>query len=97
MIQNLLFLILFLKIFFRARPIKTSQKDHSFYNTVSLKKPHSFYESQLFETETNMPQNTAKKLSQFTNFPANIFLLVSGKSFALHRFLTSKNYFLEAL
>ena len=26
---------------------KTSKKDHSFYNTVSLKKPHSFYEPQL--------------------------------------------------
>ena len=25
---------------------KTSKKDHSFYNTVSLKKPHSFYEPQ---------------------------------------------------
>ena len=27
---------------------KTSKKDHSFCNTVSLKKPHSFYVSQLF-------------------------------------------------
>ena len=26
---------------------KTSKKDHSFYNTVSLKKPHSFYKPQL--------------------------------------------------
>ena len=25
---------------------KTSKKDHSFYNTISLKKPHSFYEPQ---------------------------------------------------
>ena len=26
---------------------KTSKKDHSFYKTVPLKKPHSFYELQL--------------------------------------------------
>ena len=26
---------------------KTSKKDHSFYNTVSLKKSHSYYEPQL--------------------------------------------------
>ena len=25
-----------------AKPTKTSKKDHSFHNTVSLKKPHSF-------------------------------------------------------
>ena len=73
MIQNLIFLGLFLKIFFRAynfsphvpvdiiraffnpefvaenfKANKTSQKDHPFYNTVSRKKPHSYYESELF-------------------------------------------------
>ena len=26
---------------------KTSEKDHSFYNIVLLKKPHSFYDPQL--------------------------------------------------
>ena len=31
----------------RLNANKTSKKDHSFYNTVSLKKPHSFYEPQL--------------------------------------------------
>ena len=31
-----------------SKPTKTSKKCHSFYNTVSLKKPHSFfYEPQL--------------------------------------------------
>ena len=58
-----------------SKPIKTSQKDHLFYNTVLLKKPHSFYESQLFwNWKKTCSQNTAKKLSQFTNFPANMFL-----------------------
>ena len=31
----------------RLKANKTSKKDHSFYNTISLKKPHSFYEPQL--------------------------------------------------
>ena len=30
-----------------SKPTKTSEKDHSFYNTVSLKQPHSFYMPQL--------------------------------------------------
>ena len=30
-----------------SKPAKSTEKDHSFYNTVSLKKPHSFYEPQL--------------------------------------------------
>ena len=49
--------------------------------------------------------DTGKKLSLFTNFPANMFLfgvricfcLVSEKVFALPHILTPKNYFLEAL
>ena len=31
----------------RLKANKTSKKDHSFYNTVSLKKPHSFDKPQL--------------------------------------------------
>ena len=46
---------------------KTSKKDHSFCNTVSLKKPHFFTYLNSFEIE-------ATNLSQFTNFPANMFL-----------------------
>ena len=30
-----------------AKPTKTSEKNHSFYNAVSPKKPHLFYEVQL--------------------------------------------------
>ena len=42
------------------RPGKTSEKDHSFYNTVSLKKPQSFYEP----NENNMlPQHSQKPLT----------------------------------
>ena len=32
---------------FVSKPTKTSEKDHLFHNTISLKKPHSFYEPQL--------------------------------------------------
>ena len=40
--------------------------------------------------------NTAKKISEFINFPANMFLM-SEKIFALHHLLTPKNCTLEAL
>ena len=38
------FLIFWQKV---SRPTKTSEKVHSFYNTVLLKKPHLFYEPRL--------------------------------------------------
>ena len=53
------FQILYQKV---SDPTKTSKKDHSFYNTVSLKKPHSFYEPQL-TSYWKCSCNTAKKLS----------------------------------
>ena len=46
MIQNLIFAVyLFLSDFLVEfpKPKKASRKDHSSYNTVSIKKPHSFY------------------------------------------------------
>ena len=57
-----------------SKPTKTSEKDNSFYNTVSLKKPHSFYWSQLTWHWQQIAPATAKTLSDFTNFPANMFL-----------------------
>ena len=39
-----LFRIIWLKV---SKSTKTSKKDNSFYNTLSLEKPHSFYEPQL--------------------------------------------------
>ena len=39
-----LFQIFYQKV---SKPTKTSEKDHSFFNTASLKKPHVFYEPQL--------------------------------------------------
>ena len=59
-----------------TKPIKTSENDHSFYNTVLLKKPHAH----ILLTSTHLilkitcSQNKAKNLSHFTDFPANIIL-----------------------
>ena len=59
-----------------TKPIKTSENDHSFYNTVLLKKPHAH----ILLTSTHLIlkitcfQNKAKNLSHFTNFSANIIL-----------------------
>ena len=50
MIKNLIFGVYLLVSDFSGqslKPSKTSKKDHSFYNTVSLKMPHSFYKPQL--------------------------------------------------
>ena len=38
------------------------KKDYSFYNTVSLKKPHSFYRSHLLKLKIICLQNTAKNI-----------------------------------
>ena len=42
-------------------------------------------------------RNTAKNLSDFTIFQQTCFRLVPEKTFALHHFLTPKNYILEVL
>ena len=41
--QNFFLISYFQKV---SKPTRTCEKNHSFYNTVSLKKPHSFYEPQ---------------------------------------------------
>ena len=98
MIQNLIFVILFFKIFFHAynfflhvpldiikvffnsrfssrKPIKASEKGHSFRNRSSLKKASLILRtSTLLTLKIICSRNTAKKLSQFTNFPANMLL-----------------------
>ena len=52
MIKNLIFGVYILISDFlverlKAKANKTGKKGHSFYNTASLKNPHSFYEPQL--------------------------------------------------
>ena len=53
--------------------------------------------STLLKLKIICSQNTDKILSQFANFPANMFLFGVRKTFALPDFLMPKNYFLEAL
>ena len=42
-------------------PTKTSKKDQSFYNTVLLKNPHSFYEPQLTQNHQSYTPATQSK------------------------------------
>ena len=48
MIENLIFWVYLLILDFPVESLKANKnwKDHSFYSTVSLKKPHSFYKPQ---------------------------------------------------
>ena len=78
-----------------SKPTKTSKKDHLFYNTVSLIKPHSFYEPQL--TLPYDPTTQPKTFLTLQIFQQTFLCLVSEKTFALHYFLTPKNCILEAL
>ena len=50
-----------------SKPAKITEKDHSFYNTVSLKKPHSIYESQL-TLKIIWPCNIAKTFLSLPKF-----------------------------
>ena len=98
--QKTKFVILFLKILFRAchfslhvpmdiirvffipdfvakisKPIKTSEKDHSFYNTVLLKKTSLIFQiAASLKLKIICSQNTVKIFSQFTNFPGKRLL-----------------------
>ena len=60
-----------------SEPTKTSNKNHSFYNTVSLKKLH--YTNL---TSLNIVKNILLQSSEipyhFTNFPANLPLVGVG-------------------
>ena len=68
---------------------KTSKIDHTFYNTVLFKKIHSFYKPQThLKLKMICCLNTAKNLSDFTNFQQTSFCLVSEKIFVLYHFLT---------
>ena len=99
MIQNLIFVIPFLKIFFRAYSVSPdvpvdiisffipefiagNLKANKNQPERSLILQYSFAQkaslilqiSTLLKQEITCSQNTAKKLSQFTNFPTNMFL-----------------------
>ena len=73
---------------------KTSKKDHTFYNTVSLKKPHLFH----LALKTICTHNAAKKTFWLYKFSSkHVSVCFQKKMFALHHFLMPKNCILEAL
>ena len=92
MIQNFIFVILFMKIFFRDYnfsphvpvdiirvffiPANKNQPKRSLILQYSFAQKTSLILriSTLLKLKITCSQNTAKKLSQFTNFPANMFL-----------------------
>ena len=85
----------FLKV---LKPTKTIKKDHSFYNTVSLKKPHSIYEPQLAQhCKKYTPTAQPKILPTLQIFQETGFWLVLQKTFVLHHFKTPKNCIFDAL
>ena len=57
-----------------SEPIKTSKKITHFTIQFRSRNLTHFMNLSSFEIGNNMPPNTAKKLSQFTNFPAKMFL-----------------------
>ena len=75
-----------------SKPTKTSEKVHSLYNTVLLKKSHSFYEPQL--TQHSQHNQNLFSLCKFSNQHFSIWC--QKKTFALHHFLTPKNCILES-
>ena len=77
---------------------KLLKKDHSFYNTVSLKKLHSFYESQLtWHCKQYVPAIQLKSFLFLQIFQITYFCLVSEITFAQHNFLMPKNRILDVL
>ena len=99
MIQNLIFVILFLKIIFPQVPVDIisfvipefvaeNLKANKNQRKRSLILQYSFAQktslilriSTLLKLKITCSQNTAKKLSQFTNFPANMFLFGVSKN-----------------
>ena len=69
--------------------IKNWQKCNSFYNKVSLKKPHLLYEPQVTHNCNKiylLPQQSQKP-THFTNFSANMFLVDVWKHICTASFL----------
>ena len=67
-----------------SKPTKTSEKDDSFYNTVSLKKPHSFCQSQLtWHWQQIAPATQPKPFLILQIFQQTCFCLAQQITFAL--------------
>ena len=90
MIQNLISRVYLLILDFLAevsKSAKTRRKVHSFYNTISLKKPHLLYEPQLTQHFKKYTFATRpKSLLALKIFQQTCFWLASEKRFVLHHF-----------
>ena len=72
-----------------SKPTKYIKKDHSFYNTIPPKKPHSFHEPQLTQQcKKHTPTTQLKNLPILQVFHQPCFCLESEKIFALLDFQT---------
>ena len=89
MIQNLIFGVYLLILDFLKDSLKANKnikKVHAFYNTVALKKPHSFYELQLTQHYKKHALAIQPKTLLFLQiFQQTCFWLVSKRT-ALHHF-----------
>ena len=90
------FFVLFI---FSSRKSQSRQKlaKNVTHFTVQFRSKDLIHFTNLNSLEIMCSGNTVKVLSDFTNFPANIFLFSVRKTFGLHHFLTPKNCIFEAL
>ena len=90
-IQNLIFGNLSFNFRFLAESPEANknwQKDNSFYNTVSLKKPHLLYElCKKITLQKNILPQHSEKPTHFTNFSANMLLVGVWKHICTASFL----------
>ena len=74
---------------------KLAKKDHTFYNTVLLKKLTNLNSLDI-ENDTVCSLNVAKNLSDFTNFQQTCFFLVSEKNICTAPFLDAQELHFES-
>ena len=68
-----------------SKPTETSKKEHTFYNTLLLKKLHSFYEPQLtWQWKRYAPVTKPKTFLTLQIFSKHVFVWYQKKLFVLH-------------
>ena len=82
---------------FLVEGLKASKKDHSCYNTVSLKTSLILWTLTYLPLKKYALATLPKAFLTLQIFQQTCFCLFSEKAFALHHFLTPKNCIIEAL
>ena len=80
-----------------SKPTKSSKKDRTFYNTVSPKKRHSFYESWHLATEKKALATLIRTFLALQIFLVNMLLFCFRKDICTKGFVDAKNCTLETL